>query len=296
VGVAFPAASQTLFALTPGAAIPASAAAAVDVDLVLPPGTAPERLTHRIAYTLAAGSPLAPMVDTAFDGPEVPVDRRPAIVKRPPVRGDGWLISSGCCAPHNHRDIRLAMGGGRIETPETFAIDFARARGTRIFDGDGKSNEQHYAFGEDVFAVADGTVVAVQDGIPDSPPFVAMVPASKADYGGNQVVLEIAPNVFALYAHLQQGSVAVKAGDRVKAGARLGRIGNTGPSEGPHLHFGINDRPDLYGRSLPFVFDSFTTVGAIDFEASEGDRLVIVPNPRELRSAYPLYGGIQTYP
>lgn len=295
-GEALAAATQTLFAKTPGAVIPASAAASVDFDLVVPPGTAPERLKHRFAYTLAAGSQTAPMIDTAFDGPEVPVDRRPAIVVRPPVRGDGWLVSSACCAPNIHRDLRVAMGGVRIETPETFAIDFARARGTRIFDGDGKRNEQHYAFGEDVFAVADGTVVAIRNDAPDEAPFAAMIPASKADYGGNQVVLEIAPKVFALYVHLQRGSIAVKVGDAVKAGARLARIGNSGPSDGPHLHFGLYDRPDLYGRSLPFVFDAFTTVGAIDLDHSEGDHLVIVPNPRQLRGAYPLYGGVQNYP
>lgn len=295
-GKALEATTQTLFAKTPGTVIPASAAASVDVDLVLPPGTAPERLKHRIAYRLAENSEIAPMVDTAFDGPAVLVDRRPAIVVKPPVRGDGWIISSGCCKPNIHRDLRVAMGGVRIATPELFAIDFAHAKGTRIFDGDGKRNEEHYAFGEDVLAVADGTVVVAQDGKPDAPPFVAVPAKVKADYGGNQVVLEIAPGVFALYMHLQQGSVAVKVGDRVSAGARLGRIGNSGPSLGPHLHFGINDRPDLYGRSLPFVFDSFTTVGAIDFDASEGDRLVIAPNLRQVRNAYPLYGGVQNYP
>ena len=37
------------------------------------------------------------------------------------------------------------------------------------------------------------------------------------------------------------------------------------------------------GRSLPFVFDSFTLVGAVDFDSSEGDRLVISPDSREVR-------------
>jgi Peptidase family M23 len=110
-------------------------------------------------------------------------------------------------------------------------------------------------------------------------------------------MLEIAPNVVALYEHLQPGSLTVKVGDAVKAGAPLAKIGNTGPSEGPHLHFGLLNKPDiLAGRSLPFVFDSFTLVGAVDLDASNGDRLVIRPDSRQVRSAYPLYGGIQNYP
>ena len=89
----------------------------------------------------------------------------------------------------------------------------------------------------------------------------------------------------------------MKVGDVVKAGAPLAKIGNTGPSTGPHLHFGISDKPDFFaGRSLPFVFDRFTAVGAVNFDVSEGGRLVILPHSREVRFAYPLYGGIQNYP
>ena len=51
-GDALAAATQTLFAKTPSPVIPPSAAVSVDVDLILPPGAAPERVTHRIAYSL----------------------------------------------------------------------------------------------------------------------------------------------------------------------------------------------------------------------------------------------------
>jgi len=297
-GDALTAATQTLFSHTASVVIPASAAVAVEVDLVLPPDTAPQYLTHRIAYSLKADSALAPMITgLQVDAPDVAIDHRPAIVIKPPVKGDAWLVSSACCKPNVHRDLRIAIGGVRIETAETFAIDWARVKNNRIFDGDGSKVEQHYAFGEPVFAVADGTVVSVQDGKPETAPNAAMQPKTLDDYGGNHVIIEIAANVFALYAHLHPGSLTVKVGDVVAAGAPLARIGNTGPSLGPHLHFGIADRPDFFaGRSLPFVFDMFTTVGEVDFAVSEAARLVIAPRPRQVRLAYPLYGGVQNYP
>jgi len=278
--------------------VPASAAVSVDVDLILPPDTAPERVTHRIAYTLKADSELALMVGSLeVDAPEVTINRQPAMVIRPPVKGKGWLATTACCKPNIHRDLRVAIDGVRIETAETFAIDWARVKNDRLFDGEGNRVEQYYGFGEDVLAVADGTVVYIHDGMPDETPSVLMVPKSKSDYGGNNVIVEIAPRVFAWYAHLRQGSLTVKVGDAVKAGAPIAKLGNTGPSEGPHLHFGLLNKPDpIAGRSLPFVFDNFTLDGALDFDTSKGDRLVIRPDARQVRSAYPLYGGIQDYP
>ena len=295
---ALSAATQPLLAHTGSPVIPASAAVAIEVDLILPPNTAPERVTHKITYALKAGSELAPMISgLEVDAPEVAINRKPAIVIKPPVKGEGWLVSSGCCEPNIHRDLRVAIDGVRIETAETFAIDWNRIKNSKIYDGDGNKLEQHYAFGEQVFAVADGTVVSIQDGKRETTPNVPMKPGTKEDYGGNHVILQIAPNVFAIYLHLHPGSLTVKVGDVVKARALLAKIGNTGPSLGPHLHFSMADKPDFVaGRSLPVVFDSFTSVGALDFDASKGDHLVILPNSRQVRSAYPLVGSIQNYP
>jgi murein DD-endopeptidase MepM/ murein hydrolase activator NlpD len=297
-GEALAAVTQGLFAHEPIREIPASGAVVVEIDLILPPNTALDRLNHRIAYKLKPDSGLAAMYDVlGVDAPDVTVDRTAAITIKPPVSGAGWFNSTGCCTPNLHRDLRIAIGGVEIETPELFAIDWARLKDGRIFDGDGSKNEQHYAFGQDVLAVGDGTVVSVQDGKPEMTPNVAAVASTKDEYGGNHVILEIAPSIFAAYVHLQKGSVAVKVGDVVKAGSPIAKVGNTGPSMGPHLHFGLLDKPDLFaGRSLPFVFENYDKVGVIDFDRSEGDHVVITPDQREIRSAYPLNGTVLNFP
>jgi hypothetical protein len=292
------AATQTLLDTKPVAAIPASGAVSVDVDLIVPPGTAPERVTHRLDYKVPPGTSTAVFVDPpVIDGPEVAIDRRPATVIKPPLKGDGWLATTACCTPNVHRDLRVAVNGRRIETPETFAVDWALLKGDRVYEGDGSRNDQFYVYGADVYAVANGTVVSVQDGKPDATPNKAMTPKTLSDFGGNQVMLEIAPKVYAVYAHLQPGSLRVKVGDTVKVGATLAKIGNTGPSLGPHLHFGLLNRPDLFtGRSLPFVIDSYTLAGRADFKASQGDTVAITPESKQVRSVYPLYGSIQNFP
>ena len=292
------AATQTLLDKRPVMEIPASAAVSVDVDLIVPPGTALERVTHRLVYSVPAGTSTAVFVEPpVIDGPEVVINRRPATVIKPPVKGDGWLSTSACCTPNVHRDLRVAVNGRRIETPETFAVDWALLKGDRVYEGDGSRNDQFYVYGADVYVVANGTVVSVQDGKPDATPNKAMTPKTLSDFGGNQVMLEIAPKVYAVYAHLQPGSLRVKVGDTVKVGATLAKIGNTGPSLGPHLHFGLLNRPDLFtGRSLPFVIDSYTLAGRADFKASQGDTVAITPESKQVRSAYPLYGRIQNFP
>ena len=297
-GPALVATTQTLLDKKPLSEIPASSAAAVHVDLIVSPGTAPERVTHRLDYSIPAGTSTAVFVyPPVINGPEVAINRRAATVIKPPLKGNGWLATTACCTPNVHRDLRVAVDGRRIETPETFAVDWALLKGDRVYEGDGTSNEQFYDYGADVLAVADGTVVSVQDGKPDATPNKVMTPKTKSDFGGNQVFLEIRPNVFAVYEHLQPGSLRVKAGDKVKVGAPLAKIGNTGPSLGPHLHFGLLDRPDIFtGRSLPFVIDSYTLAGTADFKASQGDTLAVTSNSKQVRSVYPLHGSIQNFP
>jgi hypothetical protein len=294
------AATQNLYTHAPVPAIPSSGVVAVEVDLILKPGTVPARVTNRIAYTLAAGAESAATIGATegeVDGPEVAVNRRPAIViKQPPLAGDGWLVTTACCGPNPHRDLRLAIDGRRIETGETFAVDWGRVRGNKTDEGDGSTNEQSYAYGADVLAVADGTVVFTQDGEPEQTPGEVRLAEKQSQIGGNKVILKIAPKVFAAYQHLQPG-LTVKVGDKVKAGAVLAKLGNTGPSTGAHLHFGLLDRPDVFtGRALPFVFDRYTLAGTVDVANATGDELVISPESRQVRSAYPLWGSIQNFP
>lgn len=58
-------------------------------------------------------------------------------------------------------------------------------------------------------------------------------------------------------AHMQQGSVTVKPGERLAAGQVIGKLGNSGNSFGPHLHYQLQSGPQLFqGQSLPFRFQN----------------------------------------
>jgi len=56
-------------------------------------------------------------------------------------------------------------------------------------------------------------------------------------YTGKTVVIDHGLGLYSLYAHLSR--LNVKEGDFVRKGEEIGRVGSTGRSTGPHLHFGI---------------------------------------------------------
>ncbi|MGI4867850.1 MAG: M23 family metallopeptidase [Janthinobacterium lividum] len=80
---------------------------------------------------------------------------------------------------------------------------------------------------------------------------------------GDFVVLEVAPGVFAHYAHLQPGSLTVKAGNRVQRGTVLGCLGQSGQAPLPHLHFQVSNAITFEeSEGLPFVFKTFQRMGS----------------------------------
>ena len=72
------------------------------------------------------------------------------------------------------------------------------------------------------------------------------------------MVLEHAGGEFSLYAHLQPGSVQVKPGDPVKRGRGIARLGTSGNSTEPHLHFQVMNGTSLLDpEGVPYLIDSF---------------------------------------
>jgi len=56
-------------------------------------------------------------------------------------------------------------------------------------------------------------------------------------FSGKSVILDHGWGLYSMYFHLSEA--LVKEGDRVRTGTILGRVGSTGRSTGPHLHWGI---------------------------------------------------------
>jgi len=133
-----------------------------------------------------------------------------------------------------------------------FAFDLVRKRDGKFYQGL-NVNENHYAWEQPIIAVCDGEVIRAEDKFADHQ--VGKLAAANA---GNFLWLNCGGGVIAEYGHLRQGSLAVKIGDRVDSGQVLAKIGNSGASGGPHLHFTLLDRD---GFSIPARYQTAVLVG-----------------------------------
>jgi Peptidase family M23 len=265
------------------------------------PGALPGRLSHRIRYTLAPDDPLRALVQSELiRGPRVTVDSRRALIVAPPLRGSGWLVLNGCCstAESSHTLVRLAVNGSELRHQELFHIDWVREEGGRAFTGDGSALREHFAFGAAVSSATSGVVTSARDGLADQTPAILPAPPgglTPSSFAGNYVVVRVRADVYAAYVHLERGSVAVKVGERVRTGHRLGALGNSGNSTAPHLHFGFLDGPNpLTATALPFEFDRFTLVGSFPGNPFTGPIRVSGPSgPR--KSAEPLLANVVNF-
>lgn len=159
----------------------------------------------------------------------------------PPFEGTWVAIGAGATARTNHHN-RIAS--------QRFAIDIAKAcPDGKLFRGEGKAHEESCTFGATVLAPAAGVVVHVVDDLLDG--------NSKRELAGNHIVIRLTGNRYVALAHLQQGSIVVESGDAVETGQKIGRAGNSGNSDFPHLHIHVQDGPAYDIRrsaSIPFRF------------------------------------------
>jgi len=101
-----------------------------------------------------------------------------------------------------------------------------------------------------VRAAAAGRVRAVRDGMADVSVRAIGQAAVARREAGNSVVIEHGNGWETQYAHLRATSVAVRPGDLLAPGARIGLVGLSGATEFPHLHFEVRHR----GKTVdPFV-------------------------------------------
>lgn len=186
---------------------------------------------------------------------------------RVPVKGR-VIVQEGHDFLSHHRRVDLTNPVvkklGVTTNPTRFSYDFISvdAKGAQHKSAGGATNDDWYAWGATVTAPAAGTVLEVRDGVADnvlSPSgdkmfdFKIVFDDIKSFYG-NFIVVEHAKGEVSVLAHLQNGSVKVKPGDKVRAGQELAKIGMSGDADRPHLHYQLQAGFERNSEPLPSYF------------------------------------------
>ena len=237
----------------------------------------PRLLAHAITLgTPDGGASSAPGLTNP-----VPVGCKKLAVLHPPLVGHGWLAGGGCCTPLGyHWDEVVVPINGALQAEQQFAIDYIQiGPNNTCCNGPVTVLTSWWGYNTPVLAAAPGVVVEAVDGIPDNDPVGKVTPEPAA---GNHVVEDIGGGRYVSYRHLKSGSIPawVRVGARLRPGVLIGRVGNSGNSQGPHLHFEVTDAPSSYDAAgLPFVFDTQVLEGSVseaDLEGSLRGALVAV--------------------
>jgi hypothetical protein len=234
------------------------------MDVTYPVGARlPEKLYYRVDVSTSAPTGLT---DRFRAGPTY-VSGAEARHIGSPLRGKNWLTGEGCCDERTSHRAAIFPTDGIFHGPERFAIDWVQiGENDRLYKGPRDELSSYPYYGANLYSVADGLVVETRDDQPEQTPGQFANGLALNDFGGNYVVIKIADGTFAYYAHLQKGKkgVLVEKGDRVSEGQAIGKLGNTGNTDAPHLHFMLIDgKAPFTSRALPFEIDSFRTQGRL---------------------------------
>jgi Peptidase family M23 len=157
-----------------------------------------------------------------------------------PFRGKGIILQAGAAnGGHRNRSGQFAL--------DAFGLDDAWSI---IVPGDGKKNANYLGWGRPLVAPADGTVVSLRSDRPDQPIADASDPKYYApEYPGggdpgNHLVIDHGGGEYSMIAHFQEGSILVKLGEKVRQGQTLGKLGHSGDTSGPHVHYQLQAGPD----------------------------------------------------
>lgn len=220
----------------------------------------PKKLIHRFILQAVGGRDDEQGVqDFPMRAGPVDIVNKIPVVLGAPVVGQHWFAANGPSNTSSHRREYIANHGVMF-FPDRYAVDFIQfgANG-KMFSEDSGSNKSYFGYGANVYAVADGKVVAVTEGVPDNTPGKRDYPITLLNMAGNSVLLDIGNKRYVFYAHFMPGSVKVKRGDVVQKGQVIGKIGNSGNSDVPHLHFQVMDSPSaLSAQGVPYSFEKFS--------------------------------------
>ncbi|RPH33901.1 MAG: peptidase M23 [Bacteroidales bacterium] len=160
------------------------------------------------------------------------------------------------------------------------------------YSNEGEILKDYYCYGQKIIAPADGTIVVIEDGIEDN----ELGKVNLIKNWGNTVIIKHADGLFSKLCHLQKGSIEIKVGETVHYGQVIGKVGNSGRSPYPHLHFQLQATPYIGSKTLKYPLFTYLEDGkeirTFSYPSKDQSVRSVEPNLL-LKSAFNLIPGIK---
>lgn len=222
-------------------------------------------LDRSLVFVNSAGGPVSIRVEFEQNVNVRAEPPLPALFVVPPISELHALriIATDPKAGYRYRFKYFYMPGdyrARHDDSVTYRLPFAEGSRFRIsqsFNGAFSHNEAQNQYAVDITMPEGTPVVAARDGVVmtvDNDYFGAGLDMAKYGDRANNVRIVHADGTMAVYAHLELESARVQVGDRVRAGQVIALSGDTGYTNGPHLHFCVQVNSAMSLVSVPFKF------------------------------------------
>jgi len=173
-------------------------------------------------------------------------------------------IKGKCIVTDGHEFYELAH---KYEWSQHYAYDIVGlGQNFELKNKEGRVSENFVTYASrEILAPADGTVVYARNDVPDdmsSIDYLRNMPDPIYAIGGNVIVIDHGNGEYSLLAHNHQGSVRVKAGDKVRQGQVIALMGSSGSPGAPHVHYQLQAGPGLFSSDgLPSQFENVMWTG-----------------------------------
>ena len=161
-----------------------------------------------------------------------------------PVSGK-WCITQGFNGELTHKDLWMHAWDFEIYDEEEMKY---RSGGSIL--------ENFYSYNMPVFAPANGKVVTVVNHIEDN----RIGHVNTENNWGNVVITWHYGNIYTALCHLKMGSINVNDGDVVRYGQMIAKVGNSGRSPVPHLHFQVQTSHEIGAPTIPSELMHYITI------------------------------------
>ncbi len=140
---------------------------------------------------------------------------------------------------------------------QRYAYDFEiRDLEDKPYHDDYYDLNNYYSYKKNILAPMDGVVVEVVNDYPDTKIVEnRKIVCDVADVRGNHIIIMHGHNEYSMIAHILKDSFRVREGDVVKRGDVIAMVGNSGNTNGPHIHFQVQRGMEDNAEGIPILFE-----------------------------------------